>query len=1042
MAGSKVKFFQNNYTIKEIGMKKVLRAICGAILMVLPLSAENFIKNSNFDQPLKGECRIGDIVPDHAKLSYFTEDLTWNKCAKFELISIVKKSGHAGVNANLILGEKPVGFPVKPQTIYQFSLEIKGTAPSVGIRGMEWTGADFWKDRRNLKTKLGNIKIPAEWQKISGTFTTGPKAQTAVLAIQMWWDTQYGPMEYKVGDYILIDNVVVEEMIDPLTSWKNAASDKLKTKPLKIALAKTVDTEPTFDGRLEEAAWGEATKNSGFKPLSANDKATEDTIFMLLAGKDSLYVGIKNLEPQAKKIKAAVATNGGAIWRDDVTEIFFGPVANDRKLSQFAIAAGGGKFTGNGDNELPASNSKWEVKTAKDANSWSLEAKIPYTLLGWKTPPVSGDSVAFNIGRQRTPVSNLSTWSRVDRSFHDVKNFGRLIIGSTVAFAAKEARRLMELADELPAGKDRQGLIRDISRISQSDNPQDVINQIATYTARIRSLKLGNRKFVVTTISPTHSPVIPLIPNAITAPPEKIAVQAAINDLKSVPLAITNLTDKLEEYRVSIVPGHTYDVEMTGLTAADGSAFPVEKIILLRGVRVKDRDGQKPIQCFDPLVPLDESATVAAAPNDSALIWAQFDCKGVRPGNYAGVLRVVPQSESATVVLDSGPNALKGWTYKGDMLDLPFEIDVLPFEISSAPVKPWDMMRVAYDEQSFKTMIDQDIRVFMLSCWYIMPKFNQDGSVKEFSSAKFDVQIQNHLQWAKKYGVANEIKFGLGLNCYGLFMKYCGGKQFKIGSPEWQTGWKNYVKCMADAYQKNGIPLSNVYTEIVDEPELQLRSETITFAELVDVHRLAKEAAPEMKTFAWLDCHTPAQGFEKLIPYLDVWGFYGATPLRPDYQGLMQKLRANGTKIWMYCCNTAVSSDLYSYYRRHAWIAYQANVDVIGFFIYADATQGGWARFSWKAVPSGGVVYRSGKTIITSIRNECLKLGNQDIKYLECLKQLVNGAEKRTATVINAENFLKTAVERVIDTQAHDRQESDKVRQEAIAHIMAISGNN
>ena len=217
--GAKIETKIKNLTIiKEITMKKTLCVIYCTAAAVLPLSAENIIKNSNFDQALAGGCRIDNTVSDHAKVSHFTEEETKNKCVKFELMKILKgKDGNEKVSANMFFGgtKKSFGFPVKPDTTYKFSLDLKGTAEKIAIKVIQWSGPSMWTGRKYLKTSVkGMVKMQEEWQKISGTFKTGPEAKTAGLNLAMWWETKYGPMMLKAGDYILADNVVIEEITD------------------------------------------------------------------------------------------------------------------------------------------------------------------------------------------------------------------------------------------------------------------------------------------------------------------------------------------------------------------------------------------------------------------------------------------------------------------------------------------------------------------------------------------------------------------------------------------------------------------------------------------------------------------------------------------------------------------------------------------------------------------------------------------------------------------------------------------------------------
>jgi hypothetical protein len=1038
------------YKIKQIAQKlgagisiKVL--LMGVLMLILANTeaGENLIKNSDFNKAIHPVCHLDNTPEGHAKLLQITEDLTWNKCSKMEIANIRKVNDLEIVDASVVFYEGNLGFPVKPNTTYKYSLELKGVCHGeVYIYAMGWTGTDRWKGRHKIKNGLTIKKVPAEWEAFKGTFKTQAEDKSATLVVQMWWNTKYGPMKYKIGDYILIDNVVIEEVQDPISALKKKPSP-IKDKIIRFAIADALSGEISLDGKLNEAEWKNSAENSAFIGLRNQDKATEASHFVVLTGKDALYIGIQNDEPEMAKIKADISDNGSKIWQDDIVEIFLGSPAMNQKFIQLAVSAGGGRYIGDGNSELPALYDKWSSKTSCNKASWSVELKVPYSLLGWNTAPKSGDSIPFNIARQRMPVKNLSTWSKLDNSFHDINNFGRLIINSQKDFIKKETDKVILEANKLRNGKDKQALLEGLKAVSSLSDPQKAVERLKACQVWIRNIKLGSRKFVVTTVSPTISPEVPMIPDELNSLPEKISVRTAINDLKSVPFTITNLTDKLEEYRVVLLPGGDYKMEKPGLAGGNGIKFPAEKIKILRGVRVKDRDGAKPIQRFDPLVELDDSGSIASAPNDSALLWLQLDCQGIKPGKYTGVLRIIPLSEPAKIVSGTGINSKGGFIYQGEMLDLPFEIEVLPFEISANTVKPWDLMYTVPNERYFKKMLDQGVRMFICSPYHFLPKFNKDGSINGTAfDSKLETNINSYLQLAKKYGVEKEIKFGLSFSSYLIVKKYTM-QNFKFGSPEWTSAWKNYVRSLAEIFKRNGVSLDRVYVELIDEPELQLQKKIIAFDELIEVHRLFKETEPNMHTFAWLDCHTPAEGYKgKLMPYLDAWGFYSTLLLNPQYQPLIQKLRKNGKKIWTYRCNTAVNSDLYTYYRQHAWIAYHCNVDLIGFFIAVDPVASTWSPFSWKlAPPYGAIFYRSGDKIISSIRSECLKLGNQDIKYLEKLKRLIAEEKNNGSDVKQAEDFLKAATEQVVITKYYDCNKAEQVRNEAIDLILSLKNN-
>ena len=141
--------------------------------------AQNLIQNGDFTQ-VKHTGLYPECGTNSGKASLFTEELTWNKCGKLEVDKIMKdKNGNETANAYVWIGgdsSKGGGFAVKPNTVYRFSVEIKGNAAKAGVNAVEWIGNDLWKDMRSVKSTVGNIKVQKEWTLYKGTFMTGPNA--------------------------------------------------------------------------------------------------------------------------------------------------------------------------------------------------------------------------------------------------------------------------------------------------------------------------------------------------------------------------------------------------------------------------------------------------------------------------------------------------------------------------------------------------------------------------------------------------------------------------------------------------------------------------------------------------------------------------------------------------------------------------------------------------------------------------------------------------------------------------------------------------
>lgn len=193
-------------------MKNVLSGLLCAVVVVL--SGQNLVKEGDFSR-LKNLDGFA-MTNGAGKISLFVEDYTWNKCAKLEITKVVKTAKKSEMTAAcgwMGCHSGKAGFVVKPNTTYRFSVELKGSkAMRVSINTQLWDkGKGVWQGRSG-KTSLGQVNIASDWKKFEGTFKTKANTGKAALQIQMWHDTQYGPHKFSVGDFVLIDNVVVEEM--------------------------------------------------------------------------------------------------------------------------------------------------------------------------------------------------------------------------------------------------------------------------------------------------------------------------------------------------------------------------------------------------------------------------------------------------------------------------------------------------------------------------------------------------------------------------------------------------------------------------------------------------------------------------------------------------------------------------------------------------------------------------------------------------------------------------------------------------------------
>ena len=132
--------------------------------------------------------------------------------------------------------------------------------------------------------------------------------------------------------------------------------------------------------------------------------------------------------------------------------------------------------------------------------------------------------------------------------------------------------------------------------------------------------------------------------------------------------------------------------------------------------------------------------------------------------------------------------------------------------------------------------------------------------------------------------------------------------------------------------------------------------------------------------------------------------------------------------MWHYSCSTSPRSPLYREYRLHAWFGEYNALSGNQIFWFCD-NMGGMGQPDFKVTTFGSLSYRNFDTFTPSIRYMNLRQSVQDIKYLDRLRE-VAGSDPEVAA------FLKSAPERVMVTEMHDRTTPDRMREEAARLIL------
>ena len=961
------------------------------------IAADNLILNSEFDRSYREECK----TECQGKVSYenFTENSTWNKCLKLVVLGYKKdKQNKDFINAYVRIGgaRRSNGFVVKPNTTYFFQLEIKSDI-SIAVIVNEWHGPGYWKDlrRRRIGGKT-SLRIPPspEWTVVKGKFTTAGDATHAGLEVLIFGQEQYLP---KLNGYVMIDKVKVKEGKDLLSALKAKKRIVIKQQvPLKKVAADNVPIRDFIrsDGKAPEAS----------------------TVVAVVAGEKNITFKIRCTEPAMDKLKTAVSAAGGEVWADDHVEIFFAPVTGDRLLSQFVVTAGGGKWMGQGRGAARVDkNSEWSAEVTREKDAWTVVAQIPYTLLGWKSKPESGTAIGLNIGRVRTHVPELSSWSHTKGDFHAVRLFGILILGTREQFIQHATTALeKDVSDELL----RKRLRAWKPAVSAAEDYRCYEN----FKQEAVREKFKNRTFILTRTLPTQDPSIPYLPDNIATPSDKFTLRAAGNTFEPLVLALTNLTTRAEEYRIVCGSFESYNhIRLGGLKTDDGTAFPASKLKLYRGIRMKDGNEKNPGQRFDALAPMDVTGTVVVLPGESTPVWVIFNTHGVKPGVYKGAIQVIPLGEWAQ---------LKVTDYTGPMRQIPLEFEVLPYEVATDSPFSVSFFQRPFNQEAFRMMLDYGCNTFIDFTYYIKAKFLPDGSIANTDTKRFEKEYANFRKWQGEVGFKGPLKIDFFYNAYVVFRDVHAKKQFKPHSTEWAKAWGNYVRLVDLVRRKCGIANGDFRMELIDEPKPEIMDE------LVEVAKIAHEACPEMNLAVTLAAwDIPMKKLEQLLPYVQTFILWQTKYFANiKYNSFMNKLRIMKKNVGIYQCSTSMRLDLQSYYRAFPWTALAYNCSYMGNYEFMTYM---YKYHDWKLAAKGSTALMAAETPISTIRQECIRIGLTDLKYFKKLSDTMQSAKNISSELrTEVESFLKDSPKKCV----YVGETFEKRRNKMIELTMAVRG--
>jgi hypothetical protein len=164
-------------------------------------------------------------------------------------------------------------------------------------------------------------------------------------------------------------------------------STHLKLDPTKhYTTAWVKGTPPLIDGKLDDPAWEQVAWGGGdFRQLQPDKgkPASVVTKFKILYDEKNLYIGIRALDPEPKKIVRRMSRRD--TFEGDFVEINIDSYYDKRTAFSFTASVSGVKgdeyVSNNGDDWDEGWDPIWYLKTSIDAEGWVAEFRIPLSQL-------------------------------------------------------------------------------------------------------------------------------------------------------------------------------------------------------------------------------------------------------------------------------------------------------------------------------------------------------------------------------------------------------------------------------------------------------------------------------------------------------------------------------------------------------------------------------------------------------------------------------------------------------------------------------------
>ena len=220
--------------------------------------------------------------------------------------------------------------------------------------------------------------------------------------------------------------------------------------------------EPTVDGRLDEAVWGNAEWHGDFRRLANHDGqlAHQQTSFAFVFGERTLYLGVRCAEKRMDLLRDEEPKH---VWTADNVDFTLSPSGSVAEFYHFAVSAKGG-FAAALYNEEGGKTSPdpyapvWQHAVDLGEDGWTVEVAIPYSSFYMTRNAAWRKTWRLNVCRRSIiGEKESSSWAPLRRHFTEPKGMRELdgfpmrTVADDVAIVSA-AVRITRLEGDRPAG--------------------------------------------------------------------------------------------------------------------------------------------------------------------------------------------------------------------------------------------------------------------------------------------------------------------------------------------------------------------------------------------------------------------------------------------------------------------------------------------------------------------------------------------------------------------------------------------------------------